>query len=96
VPGARRDEAINVLPTGPLTANSGDFRMVEGEVNPMSSTLRATAIEVTATYQHHLGEEPRLFYMYFWANGDPASLARGLRAALDQTASGPPQASLAR
>jgi hypothetical protein len=26
-----------------------------------------------------------LFYMHFWANADPANLAHGLRAALDQT-----------
>ena len=53
-----------------------------------------TGIEVTAVHQHHLGEEPRLFYMHFWANGDPATLADGLRAALDQTASQPPQVAL--
>jgi hypothetical protein len=31
-----------------------------------------------------LTEQPRLFFMHFWANDDAASLARGLRAALDQ------------
>jgi len=29
--------------------------------------------------------QPRLFFMHFWANDDAAKLARGLRAALDQT-----------
>jgi hypothetical protein len=33
-----------------------------------------------------LDEEPRLFFMHFWAVGDAATLARGLRAALDQMA----------
>ena len=87
--------AINFQPTGPTTAAiTGDFVMVESEVNAVASTLRANGIEVTAIHQHHLVEEPRIFYMHFWANGDPATLARGLRSALDQTASQPPQVGL--
>jgi hypothetical protein len=42
---------------------------------------------VTAVHSHMLDEEPRLFFMHFRANDDAVSLARGLRAALDQTAS---------
>jgi len=29
-------------------------------------------------------DEPRLFFMHFWANDDAQKLARGLRAALDK------------
>jgi len=65
-------------------------------VNAVASTLRAHDIEVTAVHQHHLGEQPRLSYMHFWANDDAVKLASGLRAALDQTASTPPQLSLTR
>jgi len=32
-----------------------------------------------------LMDTPRLFYMHFWANDDPARLAEGLKTALDQT-----------
>jgi Domain of Unknown Function (DUF1259) len=32
-----------------------------------------------------LHEEPRLFFMHFWAVDDPEKLGRGLRAALDRT-----------
>jgi hypothetical protein len=31
-----------------------------------------------------LDEQPRLFFMHFWANGDASKLATGLRAALDK------------
>jgi len=31
-------------------------------------------------------EEPRLFFMHFWAVDEAATLARGLRAALDRMA----------
>jgi uncharacterized protein DUF1259 len=40
-------------------------------------------------HQHHLAEQPKIYYMHFWANDDPAKLAQGLRAALDQTNSAP-------
>jgi hypothetical protein len=97
VPAQGVSTAINFQPTGPATAAiTGDFVMLENEVNSVASTLRANGIEVTAVHQHHLAEQPRLFYMHFWANGDPSSLAQGLRAALDQTGSVPPQVSLMR
>jgi hypothetical protein len=32
-----------------------------------------------------LMEEPRLFFMHFWANDDATKLAKGLRAAVDNT-----------
>ena len=48
--------------------------------------LRDNGIEVTALHSHMLNEQPRLFFMHFWANDDATALARGLRAALDQTA----------
>jgi len=46
--------------------------------------LRSNGIEVTAIHNHMLGEEPRLFFMHFWANDDTQKVAKGLRAALDQ------------
>jgi Domain of Unknown Function (DUF1259) len=78
--------AINFQPSGATTASiTGDFVLTSGEVEAVASALRANGIDVTAMHQHHLFEQPRLFYMHFWANGDPATLAQGLRAALDQT-----------
>jgi len=92
VPAQGVTTALNFQPTSPSTAAiTGDFVLLASEVNAAASTLRANGIEVTAVHQHHLGEEPRLFYMHFWANNDPATLARGLRAALDQTGSQPPR-----
>ncbi|HEU5196986.1 MAG TPA: DUF1259 domain-containing protein, partial [Methylomirabilota bacterium] len=47
--------------------------------------LRSNGIEVTAVHSHMLNEQPRLFFMHFWANDDAVKLAQGLKAALDQT-----------
>jgi hypothetical protein len=55
------------------------------EVDPVALALSSHGIEVTAIHQHHLDEQPRLFYLHFWGNDDPAKLATGLRAALDRT-----------
>ena len=65
-------------------AITGDFVLVANEVDPVLRVLRTNGIEVTALHNHMLNDEPRLFFMHFWANDDAAKLARGLRAALDR------------
>ena len=78
--------AINFQPTGGgKAAITGDFVMVGSEVNAVIRELRANGIEVTSLHNHLLNEEPRLFFMHFWANDDALKLARGLRAAIDKT-----------
>jgi hypothetical protein len=78
--------ALNFQPTGiGKAAITGDFVLLGAEVNPSLSTLRQNGIEVTALHSHMLMEEPRLFFMHFWANDDSLKLAKGLRAALDNT-----------
>jgi hypothetical protein len=80
--------AINFQPTGGgKAAITGDFVLTTDEVNPVIKALRANGIEVTALHSHMLDEQPRLFFMHFWAVDDALKLARGLRAALDKTAS---------
>jgi hypothetical protein len=80
--------AINFQPTGNgKAAITGDFVLIGDEVNPVIKALRANGIEVTALHSHMLDEQPRLYFMHFWANDDALKLAKGLRAALDKTAS---------
>jgi hypothetical protein len=80
--------AINFQPTGGgKAAITGDFVLTGDEVNPVIKALRANGIDVTAVHSHMLNEQPRLFFLHFWANDDALKLARGLRAALDKTAS---------
>ncbi|MGQ0650214.1 MAG: DUF1259 domain-containing protein [Gemmatimonadaceae bacterium] len=77
---------LNFQPTGGgKAAITGDFVLIASEVNPVIRTLRENGIEITSLHSHMLSEEPRLFFMHFWANDDAAKLARGLRAALDKT-----------
>src|SRR5215468_2191731 len=79
---------VNFQPTGDgKAAITGDFVLAGNEVNPVIRALRSNGIEVTAVHSHMLDEQPRLFFLHFWANDDAAKLARGIRAALDETAS---------
>jgi hypothetical protein len=77
--------AVNFQPTGFDTAAiTGDFVLVASEVNPVIKAMQANGIEVTALHSHMLDEQPRLFFLHFWANDDAHKLATGLRAALDK------------
>ena len=79
--------AINFQPTGAgKAAITGDFVLTGDEVNPVIRELRSNGIEVTAVHNHMLTEQPRLFFMHFWANDDALKLAKALRAALEKTA----------
>jgi hypothetical protein len=79
---------INFQPTGGgKSAITGDFVLAGDEVNPVIRALRTNGIDVTAVHSHMLDEQPRLFFLHFWAVDDAMRLAEGLRAALDKTAS---------
>jgi len=77
---------LNFQPTADgKAAITGDFVLLDKEVNAVARTLRQHGIDVTAIHNHGLTDTPRLFYMHFWATDDAVKLARGLKAALDQT-----------
>jgi hypothetical protein len=85
IPGAMGTAiAINFQPTGDgKAAITGDFVALAAEVNPLVKALRDGGIEVTAIHNHMLDDEPRAFFVHFWANDDAVKLAKWLRAALD-------------
>jgi len=81
--------AINFQPTSAgKAAITGDFVLLGSEVNEVIKALTDNGIKVTALHSHMLTEQPRLFFMHFWANDDAVKLATGLHAALEKTNSG--------
>jgi hypothetical protein len=64
----------------------GDFAMLEGELQPVLKALRKAGINVVAIHQHMTGEQPRVLFLHYWGVGKTQDLARGLRSALDRTA----------
>lgn len=82
--GAQRvAESINFQEAGPgKVATTGDFVLIAEEVNPVITALGEHNIQITALHSHLLTEQPRLFFMHFWAVGTPESVAQGIKAAL--------------
>lgn len=66
-------------------AVAGDFAMLAAEVEGVIKALIENNIEVVAVHNHMVHEQPRIFFLHYWGVGPADQLARGLRAALDQT-----------
>ena len=66
-------------------AVAGDFTMLENEVAPVIKSLVENGIEVVAIHNHMVHEKPKVFFLHYWGIGSAEELAKGLRAALDQT-----------
>ena len=66
-------------------AVAGDFTMLEDEVAPVIKALVENGIEVVAVHNHMVHEQPRIFFLHYWGVGNAEQLARGLKAALNQT-----------
>ena len=91
LPGMGVVTVMNFQPTTDgKAAITGDFVLIDKEVNPVAKALRQHGVDVTAIHNHGLMDTPRLFYMHFWGNDDSVKLAQALKAALDMTNSRKP------
>lgn len=78
--------AVNFQPAGGGQAViNGDIAMTGNEVQKVIAALRHGGIDIVEVHNHGLDEQPRLFYLHFWAVNDAVALARALRPALDAT-----------
>jgi len=85
-PGLGLTTSINFQPVGGgRAAINGDIAMTAEEVQQVIAALRSGGIQIVTIHNHGLNEQPRLFYLHFWAVDDAATLARALRPALDAT-----------
>ncbi len=66
-------------------AVAGDFVMLEDEVEPVVKALIENNIEVVALHNHMVHEKPHVFFLHYWGIGNAEQLAKGLKAAIDQT-----------
>ncbi|MFP5116063.1 DUF1259 domain-containing protein [Bacillaceae bacterium C204] len=58
------------------TLNLGESVVLQEEINPFMSALRARGIIVTAVHNHWLFDDPRLMYMHWENVGNPFEFAR--------------------
>jgi Domain of Unknown Function (DUF1259) len=78
--------SINFQPVGAgKAAINGDFALTGEEINPVIAALRKGGIAIVEVHNHSIDEQPRLFYLHFWAVDDAVTLAKALRPALDAT-----------
>lgn len=63
---------------------AGDVAMLEGELTRVLKALRAHKLEVVAIHHHMTGTQPVVLFLHYFGTGSAASLARGVRAALDE------------
>ncbi|MFC9756750.1 DUF1259 domain-containing protein [Streptomyces sp. NPDC056921] len=81
---------INFQPMGGnKAAINGDFVMTAPEAQKVIRALRKGDIDIVELHNHSLTDQPRLFYLHFWATTDGVTLAKALRPALDATAPTP-------
>lgn len=66
-------------------ATGGELYVAPNEVTPVVRALGAGGIRVTAIHNHTVEEAPRLYWIHWYGTGDPAALARTVKAALAQT-----------
>ena len=72
-------------PMGDKAMMMGDLVLTETEINPVMSKLLSEGLQVTALHNHLLRANPPTFYMHVAGTGDPAQLARLVRAALEES-----------
>jgi hypothetical protein len=77
---------VNFQPLGAgKAAINGDIVMTGPEVQKVIQALRTGNISLVTVHNHSLTDEPRLFYLHYWAVDDAVTLAKAMRPALDAT-----------
>ncbi|MGW0766628.1 DUF1259 domain-containing protein [Streptomyces sp. NPDC002676] len=85
-PGLGSTTSVNFQPLGAgRAALSGDLVMIASEVQPVLTALRRGGIELVEVHHHNLTDEPRLFFVHYWAVGQAVRLAEAVRKAVDTT-----------
>jgi hypothetical protein len=80
----------------------GDLVVTEEELPKVTDALQKSGLEQTAVHKHLLEQSPAIWWTHIHGMGDPATLARGVKSALDATgippasppAAGPPPVNL--
>jgi hypothetical protein len=70
------------LPTPQGTLAVGDLVLLDGEIQPVMTSLEQSGFQITALHNHLRNEQPHVMYLHFMAAGDAAAIAKNLRAAL--------------
>jgi len=67
---------------------TGELAVLGDRVAPVVGALATHGIAVTAVHNRLLDETPPVYDIHFWADGPPAAVLAGIKAALDATRGG--------
>jgi hypothetical protein len=62
---------------------AGDVAMLEHEVTPVLRALRGNGLDVVALHHHMTDVQPVVIFLHYYGTGPAATLAQGVRAAVD-------------
>jgi hypothetical protein len=62
---------------------AGDFAMTREELQNVLKALRKAGVNIVAIHNHMTHEEPQYVFLHYWGKGPAATLARGLKSALN-------------
>lgn len=62
---------------------AGDVAMLEHEVTPVLTALRANGLDIVAIHHHMTDTRPVVIFLHYYGTGPAVRLAQGVRAALD-------------
>lgn len=68
---------------------AGDVAMLESELQGVLKALRTNGLQVVAIHHHMTGVQPMVVFLHYYGTGPAASLARGVKAAVDRTGPSP-------
>jgi uncharacterized protein DUF1259 len=60
----------------------GDFVVLEGELQGVLKSLRASGMNIVAIHSHMQGESPKMLFLHYWGVGPAANLALSVKKAL--------------
>ena len=84
VPGQAYGSRVNLQAvTEDQYVATGELAVLGDRVAPVVGALAARGIAVTAVHNHLIGETPPVYDIHFWADGPPADVMAGIKAALD-------------
>ena len=64
---------------------SGDFAVLENELQPVLKALRKGGINIVAIHQHMTMESPRMIFLHYWGKGNAEKIAKTVKEALNLT-----------
>ena len=62
---------------------AGDVAMRGNEVTPVLTAMRKAGLNIVSLHHHMIGTQPEIYFLHYWGEGKAATLAAGVKSALN-------------